>query len=69
MTRPTWNVEALIAEALAAEDLSATVLAYDLGLSRATISRTLLRMEKQGSVVRLNRRWRLVNRDWSELAA
>lgn len=69
MTRPTWNVEALIAEALAAEDLSATVLAYDLGLSRTTISRTLLRMEEKGDVVRFSRRWRLVNRDWSELAA
>lgn len=69
MTRPTWNVEALIAEALVAEDQSATILAYDLGISRATVSRTLLRMEEQGDVVRFNRRWRLVNCDWSELTA
>lgn len=64
MKRQTWNLEALIAEALASEDQSATVLAYDLGVSRTTVSRTLLRMEERGDVVRIpHRSWRLVNRE------
>lgn len=69
MKRQTWNLEALVAEALSTEDQSATVLAYDLGISRTTISRVLLRMEEKGDVVRFKHRWRLVNRDHSELAA